>query len=275
MQKTVKKEEAIRGLCQLFNLYKEDMKSFKLLLGGDNNILGMIKDDTITITTTNEKITGKIIETLDKIIINYQIIIQDTNSKYNRIEGTISTLISTNNRPEINIVLYDNSNNKVLKLITESNDDYFYMKNYLTREVSCMMKETPRTNTYLKHLTKKKGEKIWDTCMEVSRYKINSNEIRYFYESTTPEINIKGSIQLLDNEYIQFGNTANLINPRLHNFYEEVRNLLELSEVNLFDQTITTSLNYLGNNSLGSIFRINFDKRQEEKYQKVKANQSH
>ncbi len=272
MQRTVKKEEAIRGLCQLFNLYQEDMKSFKLLLGSNNNILGMIRDDTIAITTTNEKITGKITDTSDKIIINYQIIMQDITNKYNRIEGTISTLISTNNRPAINIVLYDNNNNKALKLITESNGDYFYMKNYLTREVSCMMKETPRTNTYLKHLTKKEGEKVWDTCMEVSRYKINSNEIRYFYESTTPKSNIKGIIPLSSNEYIQFGNTANLINPRLHNFYEEVRSLLELSEVNLFDQAITTSLNYLGNNSLGSIFRINFDKRQEEKYQKVKAN---
>ncbi len=133
-----------------------------------------------------------------------------------------------------------------------------------------MLKYTPRTYTYLKHITKEPNEKVWSTYMEISLAKTDRNKINFVYESTRHSTKNKGSRTVENSELVDFGNIANQINPRMHEFLKEVRSRLELSQINLFDQAIITSLNKIGNDALESLFRVNFEKEQQNKKEKVK-----
>lgn len=268
MKKQIMKEETLKKFCQFLNLYLEDMEGCRLFLGLENDVIGLFKDNTIKISLLNERITGTYLEENNNGVINYEITSITPNATYSRITGSITTKDSKD--VAVEFVMYDSNNNKVLKMLTGTSDDYFYVKDYQTREVSCMLRSTPKTGAYLKHITKEPTEKVWSTYMEIATSKIDSNTISFIYESTIPQTKNKGRTAITTNEFIDFGNIANRINPRMQHFLKEIRSSLELSQINLFDQAITTSLNSEKTNELGSLFRINFKKEQKSKQEKVK-----
>ena len=264
---TSKGEVSLKKFFELFDYYVEDMNNCNLIIGQDNSVIGIINDNRFKIVTSNEEIIGSFHEENGNLLVDYQITGSSLFKEYEKLVG--SAVISKDKFLETELVAYDFCGNKLLKLITGKDDDYFYVKDYSLDEVGCMLRKTRKTGPYLKHITRIKEEKVWSTYMEVAV--INNDGLHYVYEDDNTREKRKYDGAFSKEKFIEFGNVSSKINPRMHFFFNEIRQKLDFDEFNLFDQLISKGLSEFNENELGSIFRMNFKKNIFNKKMKVKS----